>query len=71
MNHNHSILKIRSYAKTIHYDQATNLPTLFMEGGIYNMHNMIQDGASNDSLTANQRQLIYWHRRLAHMDFKN
>ena len=31
---------------------------------------MIQTGSPNDSLSAAQRNLLYWHRRLAHMDFE-
>ena len=43
---------------------------LCTESGIINMHNMMQDEHKNDSLTASQRQLSHWHRRLGHMDFE-
>ena len=31
---------------------------------------MIQDRQEQDSLTACERQLLYWHRLLVHMDFE-
>ena len=56
--------------KTLPYDPATNLPMLYIESGLTKLYNLIQDDSSTDLLSHAQQQLLYWHRRLAHMDFE-
>ena len=73
MNQDHSILTINGISKTINYDPVTNLPLLHTESGLTKLHtlnNLIQDGGPEDNLSFAQRQLLHWHRRLAHMDFE-
>ena len=56
--------------KTIPYNLLTNLPILYTELGVTKLYNLIQDRSPQDNLTSLQYQLLYWHRRLAHIDFK-
>ena len=37
---------------------------------LHTLNNMIQDGGPENNLSFAQRQLLHWHRRLAHMDFE-
>ena len=73
-----SKLMFHGHTKTVHYELQTNLPTLFTESGVEKLHallnnndSLIQDGRLKDNLTHVQRQLIFCHRRLVHMDMKN
>ena len=67
---NKSKLIFHGYSKTVNYDPLKNIPMLFTESGLNNLHaylnathdSMIQDGAPNDNLTNAQRQLMHWHR---------
>ena len=49
---------------------------MFTESGLENLKaylhsdSLVQDGGLQDNLTNAQRQLLYWHRRLAHMDME-
>ena len=70
VNIQHSTLKLGGFTKTVEYDPLSNLPLLYTESGINKIYNLIQDGDKNDNLTAAQQSLLYWHRRLAHMDFE-
>jgi len=70
MYHDKAILKLGGSTKTISYDRLTNLPILYTQSGVSKLYNLVQDGADSDNLTAAQRLLLYWHRRLAHMDFE-
>ena len=70
LNHDFSVLNLDGFTKTINYDSLTNLPTLYTESDITKLYNLIQDGDNQDNLSVAQRSLLYWHRRLAHMDME-
>ena len=51
------------------HDASTNLPIIRSEAELKQMYNLMQFGKTEESLTESQRHMIYYHQRLAHMDF--
>ena len=70
MHTTHSTLKLGGHTKTISYDPLTNLPIFYTKSGITSINNLTSDSDVAENLTSTQKSLLYWHRRLGHMDFE-
>ena len=70
MDQNYYYLKLLGCKKSITYDADTNLPMLHTHSGTEKLYDLLQDGSSSDTLSAAQRLLLCWNRRLVHVDFE-
>ena len=70
----HATLTFGGFKRCIDYHDSNKLPIFASYPGITKFKaysaSLVADSSATDSLTYNQRQLLHWHRRLSHMNFK-